>query len=261
MAYIGSKEYYLEVAKGNVSGTSVVDKFGRNPAVGTGYGPVSIGSVYQTPQPAAATTLRIKAGGDVADTAAGAGARQITLNGLDASGNEQTVTIATNGATASTATTETWIRLFRAYVSESGTYATQSTGSHVGDIVIENGAGGTDWLTIDSTGFPRSQSEVGAYTIPAGKTGYLLGATISTDSGKTTDIIFFKRESVLDAAAPYDGMRVVFEEQIGAGAAAKVEPSVPIDGLAGPCDVGFLAKVDTGTASIEVGFQLLIVDN
>lgn len=119
----------------------------------------------------------------------------------------------------------------------------------------------SDLTNIDSTGFPRGQSEIGAYSIPAGKTGYLIGSTVSTDSGKTTDIIFFKRASILDTAAPYEAMRVVFSEQIGAGGATAVKPKIPVDGLVGPCDVGYMAKVDTGTASIEIGFQLLLVDS
>lgn len=260
MSYISDKDYYAEVSLGNVSGSTVVHKFGKNTAVGTTFVPIAVGGIYQTPQPAAATTLRIKAGGDAADTAAGAGARQITLQGLDASGNEQTVTVATNGATASTATTETWIRLYRAYVSESGTYATTATGSHTADIVIENGAGGTDWATISSTDYARSQSEIGAYTIPAGKTGYLLSAFTFSDATKTTELLFMKREAVLDAAAPYDAMRVVFEERLEGGEGT-VDIKAPVASFAGPCDVMFLAKVNTGTAVVEVDFELLIVDN
>lgn len=104
--------------------------------------------------------MRIKAGGNAADTAAGAGAREVTLIGLDASGNVVTEAIATNGISASSATTNSFIRLYRAYVSASGTYATAAAGSHTAAIVIENSAGGTDWLTIDATSFPLAQSEV-----------------------------------------------------------------------------------------------------
>ena len=65
---------WLDISRSLASGISVVKKFGRNPAVGTSFVPVTQGSVYQTPQSGSATTLRIKAGGSANDTAAGSGA-------------------------------------------------------------------------------------------------------------------------------------------------------------------------------------------
>ena len=150
---------WLDAARGLTIGQKTVAKFGRNESVGTSFEPVALGGVYQTPQAASATTLRIKSGGDSNDTAAGSGARQVTLEGLDENFEEVSETVATNGASASSATTATFTRLYRVYVSESGTYATLAAGSHVGDIVIENGSGGTDWATISATDFPQSQSE------------------------------------------------------------------------------------------------------
>jgi len=259
MTYISGRDFYLEVAKGNVPGHSLVHKFGRNNAVGTSFVPVALGGVYQTPQAASATTLRIKSGGDAADTAAGSGAREITLVGIDETGAEVTEAVATAGASASSATTATFMRLHRAYVSASGTYATSSAGSHTADIVIENGAGGTDWATI-STGsgsFPLSQSEIGAYTIPDGYSGYLLGSHGFTDSTKTTSLIFFQRGTILDSAAPYSAMRVVFEE-LAKGGEFLVEIKSPIK-FTGPCDVGYLAKVNSTTAQVDIDFELLLV--
>jgi hypothetical protein len=91
-------DFYLEVHKGNVTGHSIIHKFGHNTAIPTTYTPVtSIGS-YPTPQVSGATTLRIKAGGDANDTAAGTGAREITLIGVDETGAEVTETLATAGA-------------------------------------------------------------------------------------------------------------------------------------------------------------------
>lgn len=259
VSYFGTSEWYAEVARGNVSGASIVHKFGRNTAIGTSFGPVAFGGVFQTVQPAAATALRVKAGGNANDTAAGTGAREITLVGVDATGAEISEAVATAGASASSATTATFIRLHRAFVSGSGTYATFTTGSHSGDIVIENAAGGTDWATIDSTSFPISQSEIGAYTIPTGKLGFVLYAETFTDSSKTTNLVFFRREGVTDAAAPYQAMREVFEISTQGGSQI-INPTSPIGPFTGPCDIGFLAKVDTGTAEVDVDFEILLVD-
>lgn len=253
------KSYLIEVSKGNIPGASLVHKFGRTDGAGTGFAPVSVGNVYQTPQVAGRTTLRVKSGGNANDTAAGTGAREVSLQGLDQTGALVTETLATAGASASSVTTTTFIRLFRFYVSESGTYASAVAGSHSSDIVIENGTGGTDWGTIDSTGFARSQTEIGVYTVPLGKTAYILDYTLTSDGNKTFDFLFFKRESILDAAAPYEAMRLQFEGVgIQGGTSQDFPDPIKFNELT---DVGFMVKVPSGTADITVTFNILLIDN
>jgi len=237
----------------------IVHKFGRNTAVGTSFVPVAFGGIYPTPQVGSATQLRIKAGGDANDDAAGTGAREVTLIGLDANGNEITEAIATNGISASSATTNSFIRLYRAYVSASGTYATASAGSHAASITIENSAGGTDWATIDATDFPLGQTEIAVYSVPTGKKCFLMSAFVFADSTKTTNVVCFQREDILQTAAPYTAMREVFEITSGGGGSEYIPRGIvgPFDG---PCDIGFLAKVNTGTAEVDIDFELLVVD-
>ena len=256
---MSNSDFYSLVSKGKVPGHSIVHKFGQNNAIGTSFTAIVRSGVYNTPQSTSATTLRIKAGGNANDTAAGTGAQELTLIGIDETGAEVSETLATAGASASSATTTTFMRLYRGYVSGSGTYATASAGSHSASITIENGAGGTDWAIIDATDFPKSQTEIGAYTIPVGYTGYFLGGFGFSDSTKTTELIFFKREGIMETSPPYQAMRTVFEERLEGGEFT-VDPKAPIL-LGTGCDVGFLGKVNTGTAEIEVDFELLIVDN
>jgi len=254
-----SRDFLIEVSKGLVPKHSLVHKFGMNYSMGTSFVPISVGGLYNTPQVAGATTLRIKAGGNANDTAAGSGAREITLEGLNETGALATETLATAGASASSATTTTFIRLFRVYLSESGTYATSLAGSHSAAITIENGSGGTDWATIYATGFPHSQSEIAAYTVPLGKTAYLIDYRLSSDANKSFDFMFFKRESILDTSAPYEAMRIQFE---GNGIESPIQFIFPdplrFDALT---DIGFLAKVSTGTADVVGSFNLLLVDD
>lgn len=253
-----SPDFLTEVAKGNIGGHSLVHKFGRNAAVGTSYVPLSFGAVYQTPQPAAATTLRVKAG-HADDTAAGDGARGVTVQGLDETGALVTEALVTAGESASSATTTTFIRLFRAYVDSSGTYVGTGSASHADDVVIENGSGGTDWLTIDATGFARGQSEVGAYTVPLGKTAYLMSYGITSDGTKAHSWMMFKREYVLAAAAPYQARRLQFES-VGFQGQTRAILSAPSE-YGELTDLGFVAKVASGTADIAVEFELLLVDD
>ena len=262
MSYTPTNDFLIEVNKGNVAGHSIIHKFGRNTAIPTAFTPVCLGGVYQTPQPASATTLRIKAGGNAADTAAGAGAREITLVGLDETGAEVTEAVATAGASASAVTTATFMRLFRAFVSASGTYTTLlvASPSHVGDIVIENGAGGTDWATIDSTTLPNAQSEIGIYSLATGFTAQIMSVAVFSDSSKVTVARLFRRESILDAAAPFQAMRTLANLRIESGAGG-LKPMSPINMIIGPADIGVVAKVDAATAEVDVDFEILVIAN
>lgn len=253
-----SKEWYVALAEGLVPDWSVVHKFGAA-NVGTTYTPVCDGGFYRTPQVAGATQLRIKAGGNANDTAAGSGAREITLKGLDATGTEITETLATNGASASSATTNSFMRLHQMWVSASGTYATQSAGSHVGNIVIEDSGGTQDWATISSTDFPRGQSQIAVYSIPAGKTGYIKEVFGTVDSNKTMNIAFFQRKNILETAAPYTPMGLITEMK-GISGPFSFLVTTPINGFTGPCDIGFMAKVPTGTGDLTVDFEIMLKD-
>ena len=255
---------WLDVARGLQSGIRNVLKFGRNDSVGTSFVPICLGGIYNTPQSGSATTLRIKAGGNANDTAAGSGAREITIQGLDENFLEVSDTLATAGASASSATTTTFTRVFRAWVSESGTYAAATAGSHSGDIVIENGAGGTDWLTIDtSVGFPVGQSEVGAYSVCSTKTAYVKLRQATANTGKKFDLIFFHRANTEETSAPYTAMRAksVIVGVDGGTLGQYADTEVPYGPFPGPCDIGFMGKVDTGTGELAVEFEIIEVTN
>lgn len=247
------------ITAGEVDGLSIVHKFGRDPAATTTFAPVSQGGLYRTPQVAGATALRVKAGGNANDTAAGTGARTILLQGLDATGTLQTSTLTTAGASASAASSETYIRLFRAYVATSGTYASSSAGSHSAAITIEKAAGSEDWLTIGATDFPKGQSEVGCYTVPLGKVAYIPTYKFSTDSTKSTDLLLFQRRDILQTEAPYSAMRLVHEVQAVAGTGV-IRPEVPFGPFPTLTDLGFMSKVSTGTGSVSVNFEIFLVD-
>lgn len=241
---------------GRADHTDIVLKFGRSSNVGTSFAPVSIGNIYRTPQPAAATALRIKAG-NANDTAAGSGAREVTLIGMDETGAEVTEVIATAGASASSATAATFIRLYRAYVSKSGTYATAAAGSHAADIVVENAAGTEDWATIGASDFPKGQTEIGSYTVPLGMTAWISEIVLHVDSSKSVDIILFQRAGVLDTAAPYSAMRLV-KNFVGVNGVFTAPLPFPLR-FGELTDVGFMAKVATGSADVSVDMDMVVV--
>jgi len=250
------REFYQQVAEGLVDGHSLVHKFGAG-TLTTSLAPICLGGVYRTPTAAAALEF-VSSSAD--DTAAGTGAREVTVIGLDLSWNEVTQTVTTNGTTAVALGTNL-IRLYRWYVSSSGTYATYTAGSHAGTLTVRAAGAGDTWSIIPITPFPVSQSQIGAYTIQAGKTAYLLGKHIYTDSSKATDIYMFQRCNADDVTAPYGGAMRIFEREVGVTGQVEVATKSPRGTFVGPCDVGFMGKVESSTADVSVEFELIVVDD
>lgn len=259
--YVSLDDFSHRIVSGQLAGYSVVHKFGTNHAISVStFTPVTEGGLYRTPQVSGATALRVKAG-DVADTAAGNGAREVTLIGLDETGAQISETLATAGALASASTSATFIRLFRIFVSSSGTYATQTVGSHVADVVVENAAGTEDWAQIVVNGLSHGQSQIGAYSVPLGKTAYVTSLVVQVDSTKKVDLLWFRRDNILRTAAPYSALTLV-QELIGLQGAIpqnKLSPAVgPFPALT---DFGFMARADTQTAGVSVDFSIVLVDD
>jgi len=252
-------DWHYRLSDGNIRGLSAEFVFGRNTDVGTGaFEPVSQGGIFWTPQVGGATTLKVSSSnaGDTATT--GSGAREITIVGINASGAVVTDTLATAGTSDSSATSNSYIRLLKAYVSKSGTYATSTAGSHVGTIAIKTNAG-TPIGSISSTNFPRGSTQIGAYTIPANKKGFIEYMSITVDSNKTANIAMFKRGNILETGVPYTGMEVVAEFP-GVAGFAEFNPASPINDLEGPCDIGFMALGLGQAADVSVGFELILKD-
>ena len=254
--YKNKLDWGVQVSRGNILNAQVAHRFGMA-TVGTDLLPVSDVLAYPTPQVAGATALRIKAGGNANDTAAGSGARSIRLTGLNANGDVITETLATAGIAASAATSAQFIRLFDAEVLASGTYGTQAAGSHAGNITIENAAGGTDWALIPINGFPTATTSNISYTIPRGYTGFVEGITIGIEGAKLVDVLMMSRSGVLETAAPYQPIKRV-QEWIGIDTNYTDTFTMPLE-FPELTDIGMLAKVSNGTASIMVQMDILLL--
>ena len=142
--------------------------FALNPAVvGTLTSVCLQGGVYANPASASALTI-VSTSTD--DDAAGTGARTVVIEGLDANYAEITETVIMDGTTPVT-TTNTFIRVFGMTVDTAG-----STTFPAGNITAQIGAVVYSQLTA---GYNLSYNS--NYTVPAGKTGYILhgGATSS----------------------------------------------------------------------------------
>lgn len=259
MSFFGSREFYAEVAKGNVPKHSIVHKFGSR-IMTTTLSPIAIGGVYQTPTAAAALEVLSSSAND---TAAGSGAQEVTIEGLDASWNLISQAVELNGTTA-VAIPTSMIRVFRLYVSRSGTYATFNTiatGSHAGTITVRGSGGGATWGQINGSGIFAAQSEIGVYTVPIGYTAFLLSEDVYIDSNKSGNLHFIQRTLASDVATPFTGVRRLIGSFIGVSGDASKEHVIPKGPFAGPCDIGFIGNIGTDTGDAVVEFDLMLVQD
>jgi hypothetical protein len=257
MTYLQNKDFLIEVSKGNIAGHSLVHKFGSNGAVGN--------AAYETITSIAhpglsvinshlttAVTMRIKNGGHVNDDAGGTGARKVMIVGLDETGAEAQEEVVTNGVANSAYTTTTFIRVFRAYVTDVGTYG----GTNAGAITIRAN-GGIDMVII---GNAIGQTLHGMYTIPLGKTGHLLSVTLTVESLKPVSIIMFTREDILDTTLPVTGKRTKLFWN-GLENNFSYNPDSPKIVLPPLTDIWFEGRAAVAGAGVSVDFEILLVDD
>lgn len=253
MTYLGDQKFLIEVQQGKVAGCSMVHKFGRNGSVPDGtWEFVNRLGFTDWPLPAA-TTVRIKAGGDVADTAAGAGAREVTVQGIDDSFNEASEAIATAGAGASAATSTSFWRIHRAWVSAIGTYGAANTGA----VTIENSGGGTDLIEIGGAG--KGQTQFAAWTVPIAKTAYLLGMHIQVDTNKSANVRAYTRADIDDTVAPMKSKRLKLFFAVKGD--MRYVPEGPELIIPAKSDFWVEASGDGAACAVTVNFELLVVDD
>jgi hypothetical protein len=227
-------------------------KWGVNETVATGtYEDVwAEGGTYPLLQ--TATTVRIQAGGDVNDTAAGTGAREITVEGLDENWNEVTETIATAGASASASTTTTFIRVNRAYVSDCGTFG----GNNTGIIRIEDTAATVGILAHIPAGLGNTFQAIVA--VPAGKTVYITKVNTSVGESDSADVRLW-RVNDGNLATPCKQYESVTADFAGFQP-DKLETYFKFDERE---TIGWDATRITGqgTARVSVEFDYVLIDN
>ena len=244
----------LMAAAGEIDGITVVHKFGSNEDVDVGTEVVwehGNGLSYL----AAATVLNVTSLDNTADVAAGTGARTILIEGLDENWEEISETVTLNGQTI-VATTKSFIRVNRAYVTTSGTGEVNA-----GDIHIFTGtetAGQPDDLTkvYGSIAADHGQTLQAFYTVPAGKTAFLLHGHMSTDAAaKPVQGKMFIRT---DADVETSGWRVQYDFKT---------PNLFMKNFQIPSaipektDIKVEATADANNTYVSAGFDLLLVDN
>jgi hypothetical protein len=250
-----SNDVNLDTARGAIGERTSVQKFGRNPIVGTSAQEDiwEAGGDYNFLQ--APDNLRIRSGGSPQDIAGtGIGARAIVVIGLDSDWNETTAVIATSGAGVSASTPQSFIRMTRAYVSGVGVYG----GFNTNNILIETN-GGTLVGEIDAG---EGQTELAITSIPAGKTAFVTRIRIFVGgTNKTASVFMIKREKADVVSAPFGASRIIgFFDEIAGGTEDTINYSslIPIPEKS---DLWFRGIAQTSAAAIDVSFDYILVDN
>ncbi len=248
-------DFLIEVEKGNVPGHSMINKFGHGNVITT-IAPISTGLEYRTPL--AATELEFVSD-NANDTVDGTGAREITYIGIDADYKETTFTIPTNGLIAVPLPTDL-VRMYRWFVSKSGTYATLIAGSHAGILTTRAAGAGETWDIINLTPFPFGQSEIAVFTIPDGMRGYITQHNISVDTSKAVDVYLFARSGIDVVEAPFTTMKIIVH-YVGITGDNPSSFKAPLDTFPARTDVGYMGMVSIGNATVSIHFGLLLIED
>lgn len=223
----------LHVKRGYVQGHEHIHKFGYNTSVTTSASLIwNGGSGYVYPTSAAVLGV---VGTSTTDNS------QITIEGLDADYNQLTNIVTLNGTTTVT-TSGTYLRAFRAFVSDDNEPAGDVTVRHSGNIVaiIEEG---------------ENQTLMSTYTIPAGYTGYFMqlvigGATEVANKFLTTRLRFKEYGGVFRTQAKYTLASQTFEETF----------ELPLE-IPEKTDIEMTGQASSGVMQTTAMFDILLIKN
>jgi len=174
ISQVGTSEpFELQVSRGQVGWHKTLFKYGYNPLI------INVnetvwdgGGIYSYPASALAMTVTSAGGATDEDV-------QVMVVGLDGDWNEAQQEVTLDGSGTAT-TTQTFRRVFRAYVSGSQ--------APTGNITIANG--GTTYAQIT---LGENQTLMAVYTVPAGHTFYLTNGTATHGTGTSGGVFMTVR--------------------------------------------------------------------
>lgn len=248
MSKFDRAHFGLAIARDRIDHFSHVQKFGANEAISTSDETVwHFGGLYNWIT--APTAIKITSANSN-EIHGGGGAHTVKIEGLNANYEEITETVSLNGHAAVT-TVNTFQRVHRMKAITVGNSLT-----NVGQIYGFTGAS-TDGVPDVSTQVFASipaehgQTLLGAYTIPASKTGYIHNIHAEVGAGKNADVKFFTRplSESFKVFADFDILNDHFSRTF----------EIPFK-VEAKTDIEIRAKIDTGTTKVGGGFAIIIVD-
>jgi hypothetical protein len=251
----------LSIAKGNVTGTSFIHKFGNAPDFDTVDSEVTVwdgaedGAAWELMGYTYSTTADIDSvsSSDAGDT------QTVFIEGLDVNYNVVTQQKTLTGQTRAALDTPL-IRVYRAFNDNGTVFA--------GHIVIYVNTALTAGVPTDKTQIravihpDEQQTLMAVYTIPAGKTGYLRDWYVSTSGGSKASNYVFKviardiggvfrtrHKMALEALSPIPYQHSYTEPEVFA---EKTDIEMRVESIATPASTG---------NAVSAGFDIVLVDN
>lgn len=242
---IGKNDWYSEVSKGNVPGHTIETIQGENLDVDTSSPENLWGAGGMMVYPVAGETWEIVSS-DSGDTFVGDGARLIAVQYLDVNHVEQVEVVQLNGITPVTMNASDCFRPISATTIQAGVQ-----GFNIGEITVSNTANGDPRLDIPPL---YNQSTHGFFTVPAGKTAYIIYGHSSLGKNKDGKIdIYIANDGngifIKSAFADLFQNSVVFL------------PKAPVGGFSEKTDIQFLCTTLNANTDASAFIQLLIIDN
>jgi len=183
-----AKDYLHSILEGEISGHAFFSLDGYASNIGTNEQnlwevPFGTQTTYVFPSAAATVTV---VSSDATDNQAGVGARSVLITGLLSTYAETTETLdlhATDGTIAVTSVTE-FLRINKVQVVTAG-----SSGKNAGNLTIKSGTDIVSYIPIGT-----NTSSQFTYTVPLGKTVYIIDIHGAAAGTKNVQISLFKRE-------------------------------------------------------------------
>lgn len=236
-----SKPFYFEIQQGLIPGYAFNHKFGAAPSMAAGT--ATVWDVDDTLYPWDA----LGSGGSIVNVGRNNVADNgfiVTVQGLDENYEfaEENITITSADQTGS----QLFTRVNRAFISDSGS-------TNIGNIDIEAGAAGGTTVGRITAGY--GQTLMALYTVPAGKTGYLIHMACTGSSDTDASGSIRKREFEQDAFR----IQHAFELQIRGGQYDYTFGAPLV--FSEKTDIEITIVNRSNNKRITTAFDLLLVDN
>jgi len=253
-------DHTLDLARGVVRDKMSFIFIGRNPNVTSSDQDVwTNGGDYNFL--AGATILEI-ASNNIEDGITGLGARTVVIEGVDAGVNLITETISLVGNGISIGTTNSFLRVTKAFVDDAGTYR----GSNFNDLNIQVSGSGPilgvingGFGTINTASYGIGETQLGLSVVPAGKTLYIREIAINIGGNKEGDVSLYFVENIDDTTAPTKPRRLIYRlSDVLGNNMLKFDTLVKVPGKS---DLWFRGNVTSGTAVIDVQLGAFLIDD
>ena len=238
------RDFGLDVAAGNIAGVSGGRAFGYNASAGTTAEMIWAESGTAYPWPTAATVCTVSSA-NIADTAAGTGARTVRIVGLDAAFNEITEVVTLNGMTA-VSTVNAYFRINSFTVVTAGSGGRNAGIVYVGTGAVVLGKPASVLFSID-TGMNGGLQAM--YTVPNGKVLSIAGFFLA-----------FSAAGVLQLwTRPANGLFVI-ASRLAVPACALSVPQQFQSAFPAGTDIYLAAAATTGTIAVGARFEYFLRD-